>query len=66
MIIDHTVEIVVQIKGKVKGKVTVAAGSDEGTVKELGTNLPAVKILLEGQQIKRVIFVKDRLINLVI
>jgi leucyl-tRNA synthetase len=65
-IIDDTVEIVVQVNGKVKGKVTVPSGSDENTVKELGMNLTAVKILLEGHMVKRTIFVKDRLINLVI
>jgi leucyl-tRNA synthetase len=65
MIVDATVEMVVQVNGKVKGKVTVPSGSDEITVKELGTNLPAVKILLDGQVIKRVIFVKDRLMNFV-
>jgi leucyl-tRNA synthetase len=66
MIVDQTVEIVAQVNGKVKGKVTVPAGSDEKSVKELVVNLTAVKILLSGQQIKRVVFVKDRLINLVI
>jgi len=65
-IVDATVEIVVQINGKVKGKVTVPTGSDENTVKELGTNLTAVKILLNGQTIKRTIFVPGRLINFVI
>jgi leucyl-tRNA synthetase len=66
MIVDATVEIVVQVNGKVKGKVTVPSGSDENSVKELGANLAAVKILLDGQQIRRVVFVKDRLINFVI
>jgi len=66
LIVDQTVEIVVQVNGKVKGKVSVPTASDENTVKELGTNLTAVKILLSGQTIKRVVFVKDRLINFVI
>jgi leucyl-tRNA synthetase len=66
MIVDQTVEIVVQVNGKVKGKVTAPSGSDEVKVKELGMNLPAVKILLNDQQIKRVVFVRDRLINFVI
>lgn len=65
-IIDDTVEIVVQVNGKVKGKVTIPSGSDENTVKEFGMNLTTVKILLEGHTVKRTIFVKDRLINLVI
>jgi leucyl-tRNA synthetase len=65
-IVDTTVEIVVQVNGKVKGKITVPSGCDESAVKELGVNLPVVKIMLNGLQIKRVIFVPNRLINLVI
>ena len=65
-VIDATVEIVVQVNGKVKGKVTVPSGSDENMVKQAGVNLTAVTNALGGQAIKRVIFVKDRLINLVV
>jgi leucyl-tRNA synthetase len=64
--IDDAVEIVVQVNGKVKGKVGVPFGSDENTVKGLGMNLTAVKFMLDGVQIKRVIFVQNRLINFVI
>ena len=65
-IVDATAEIVVQVNGRVKGKVAVPSGSDENTVKALGVDLSPVKIMLEGQTIKRVIFVPNRLINLVI
>ncbi len=66
MIIDKTVEIVLQINGRVKGKITAPSGSEETAVKELVMQLPAVKQALVGESVKRVIFVKDRLINLVI
>jgi len=62
MVLDQIVEIVVQVNGKFKGRVSTPAGSNEETVKNLAMNLPAVS----QASIKRVIFVKDRLINLVI
>jgi leucyl-tRNA synthetase len=66
MIVDQSVEIVVQVNGKVKGKITVPSGSDEAAVKKMSMDLPTVKILLGGETIKRVVFVPNRLVNLVV
>ncbi len=59
-IVDATIEIVVQVNGKVKGRITVSPGSDENQVKQ-----QAVAIV-GTQNIRRVIFVPDRLINFVV
>jgi leucyl-tRNA synthetase len=64
--IDSTVEMVFQINGKVKGKLTVPAGSTQEAVQELVIATEVVKQALVGETIKRVIFVPNRLINLVI
>ncbi len=66
MVVDSMAQIVVQINGKVKGKVEVQAGSSEEQVKELALKLAPVMQVTASDSIKRVIFVKDRLINLVI
>jgi predicted alpha/beta hydrolase family esterase len=66
LIIDKEVEMVVQINGKVRGKIKVPSGSLEDYVKTEVQKLEPVKQSLVGESIKRVIFVKDRLINLVI
>jgi leucyl-tRNA synthetase len=65
-IVDETVEIVVQVNGKVKGKITVPSGSQENKVKEMVLGLPTVKAVTANQEIKRVIFVPNRLINIVV
>jgi len=65
-IIDQTVEIVVQVNGKMKGRLSVPTGSGEEQVKALVTSLPTVTQALLGQTIKRVIFVPNRLINFVV
>ena len=66
LVIEKEVEIVVQINGKVKGKIKVQSGSEEDTVKSQAVQVEAVKGALMNDSLKRVIFVKDRLINLVI
>jgi len=65
-IIDKEVEIVVQINGKVRGRLNIAAESSEDQVKQEALKLEVVKKVLLQESIKRIIFVKNRLINLVI
>jgi leucyl-tRNA synthetase len=63
MIVDQTVEIVVQVNGKVKGKIVADSNSLEALVKQKALALPALTNIGEP---KRVIFVPNRLINFVI
>jgi leucyl-tRNA synthetase len=65
-VVDKTVEIVVQINGRVKGKLAVDAGSSQQQVSAKILELDPVKQALINETIKRTIFVPDRLINLVI
>ncbi len=57
------VEIAVQIKGKVRGRVTVAADADDDAVAEAAR--AAVADQLAGKEIKKVIVIKGRLVNIV-
>jgi len=58
------VEIAVQIRGKVRGHVTVAADASEDEVAEAGK--AAIADQLAGKTIRKVIVVKGRLVNIVI
>jgi leucyl-tRNA synthetase len=60
------VEIPVQINGKVRAKVTISFGADRQEVLEIAQNHPAVQKYLEGKEIKKVIYVPNKLINLVV
>ena len=64
--IDQTVEIVVQVNGKVKGKLTVDRDSAQASVQAEAVKLEPVKQLLANETIKRAVFVPNKLINLVI
>jgi len=66
MIGDLFVEIVVQINGKVKGKLKVDRNSIQATVEFEAKELPPVKQALINETVKRVVFVPNKLINLVI
>lgn len=58
--------IVVQVNGKVRGKITVAVDADEETVKQLGMAQHTVSKYLEGVSIKKVIYVPGKLLNIVV
>lgn len=58
--------IVVQVNGKVRGKVTVAADADEEMVKTIAFADENVKKFTDGQQIVKVIYVSGKLLNVVV
>ena len=58
--------IVVQVNGKVRGKVTVAADADEETVKAVAFADENVKKFTENTQILKVIYVPGKLLNMVV
>ena len=57
------VELAVQVNGKVKTKITVAADAEEDTIREAA--LAAVSNALAGKEPRKVIVVKGRLVNIV-
>ena len=64
--VDATVEMAVQVGGKLKGTVVVPTDSDEATVKAAALALERVSKATEGMEIVKVIHVKNKLINLIV
>lgn len=58
--------IVVQVNGKVRGKVTVAADADEETVKTVAFADENMKKFTDNTQIVKVIYVPGKLLNVVV
>ncbi|MDC2825631.1 leucine--tRNA ligase [Rodentibacter pneumotropicus] len=58
--------IVVQVNGKVRGKITVASNADEEIVKTIAFADENVKKFIDGQQIVKVIYVSGKLLNVVV
>ena len=63
---EDEVEIVVQVNGKIKGRLTVAADSSEDQIKAAALADEKVKAAIEGKQVLKVIVVKGKLVNIVI
>ncbi|MEG1774360.1 MAG: leucine--tRNA ligase, partial [Oscillospiraceae bacterium] len=64
--VDATVEIAVQIGGKLRGRAMVAADCDDAAALAAAKALPEVARALEGKQIVKEIVVAGKLVNLVV
>jgi leucyl-tRNA synthetase len=63
---EDTIELPVQINGKVRDRITVAADASEEEIKSVALASEAVKKYLEGKEPKKVIVANKRLVSLVI
>ena len=61
-----TVTVAVQINGKLRGTIVVKAEAPEESVVEAATKDPAIVRYLDGKQIRKKIYVKNRVLNLVV
>ena len=64
--VDDEKEIAVQFCGKLRGTVTIPAGSEEDAVWDIISNTDNFKPFLEGKTVIKKIYVKDRLFNIVV
>jgi leucyl-tRNA synthetase len=63
---DEEVELVVQVSGRVRGKLKVAAGTPKDDVLRLAEREASVASHLAGKRIVKVIHVQDKLLNIVV
>ena len=59
-------ELIIQVNGKLRGKTVISKSMKEDEVKDLAKQTNNVKSYLDGNEIKKIIYVKDKLINFVI
>ena len=64
--IESTVEIAVQINGKVKATLMVGLEEDEASIKEKAHAVPTIAGLMEGKNVVKEIYVKGRILNIVV
>jgi leucyl-tRNA synthetase len=63
---DDEAEIVIQINGKVRGRVYVAFGTPPETLEKQALGDAKIQPLLDGKQVVKVIVVPDKLVNIVV
>ena len=66
MLERETFELVVQVNGKVRDRIEIAAETAEAELIEQAKALPRVQAQLDGKEIKRAIVVPRKLVNLVV
>ena len=62
---QENIEMVVQVNGKVRAKIEVAAGADNATVEQAARDNPNVQKFVGGATIRKVIVVPGKLVNIV-
>jgi leucyl-tRNA synthetase len=63
---ETSVEVAVQVNGKIRARVQVPSGADEAAHKAVALADPAVKPHIEGKTLVKAVIVPGRLINLVV
>ncbi len=66
LIIENEFDLIIQINGKYKGTIKTEIGVSQTSAEKLAFSLPNVQEILKNAKIKKIIFVKNRLINFVV
>ena len=64
-LVRERLELVVQVNGKLRGRITVAADAAESAISEQALDDENVVRFLEGLTVRKVIVVPGRLVNVV-
>jgi len=64
-IVEEMVTLVVQVNGKVRDRLVMHSGTDKEETERLALAAPKVQSFLEDKQIRKVIVVPERLVNIV-
>ena len=65
-LVEDTYEMVVQVNGKVRGKITVSTDSTDDEMKKLAKEIDNVKTFIDGKEIVKEIVVPKKLVNIVV
>ena len=63
---DAEAEIVIQVNGKVRGRILVAFGTPNEALEKTALSDPKVQTFLNGKQIVKIVVVPDKLVNIVV
>ena len=65
-LVKDSIELVVQVNGKVRAKLDAPANADKATLEQLARTAQNVEKFLEGVDVKKVIVVPGKLVNIVV
>lgn len=64
-LIEDVIEIVVQVNGKMRGKFSCPADADEEFIKQEALKLKPVLAQIEGKEVRKIIVIKGKVVNIV-
>ena len=65
-ILETSIRVAVQVNGKSRGAFEVALGTGDADIEKMALALPEIGKWIEGKEVKKVILVKGRLVNIVV
>jgi len=65
-LVQDEIELVVQVNGKLRGHISVAADADKDSIEEMALADGNVQRFTEGKQVKKIVVVPGRLVNIVV
>ena len=65
-LVRDSIQMMIQVNGKLRDKITVAADADDEVVKTEAINSEKIRSRINDQPIKKIIVVKGRLVNIVV
>lgn len=63
---DEEIELVIQVNGKVRDRIMVSADIEEAEAKNLATESEKIRAFIAGKEIKKIIYIKGRLVSIVV
>ena len=65
-LVRDSLELMIQVNGKLRDKITVAADADDELIKTTALNSEKIQNHIKQQAVKKIIVVKGRLVNIVV
>jgi leucyl-tRNA synthetase len=65
-LVEDEVEIVVQVNGKVRDRITMSIEASEEEIKSVALALPKIRGMTVGKQIRKVVVIPKKLVNIVV
>jgi leucyl-tRNA synthetase len=65
-LVRSSIEMMIQVNGKLRGKIEVPANADKTLIEKMALENPNVTAFIDGKELKKIIVVPGRLINLVV
>ena len=63
---QDSLELIVQVNGKLRDKISIAADADQATIEATALASKKVQSYTEGKTLRKVIVVKNKLVNIVV